>query len=107
MGRFMRIIRNRLLPILSAGLGAFLGFMAIGLPGLNIVPTIDGSPVVGGFLPPEQVQMVIREGKVPGSYIDLYGIALPGQPLYWAVGTIALMALIGYRLGLRFWSDRA
>ncbi len=76
--------------------------MLIGLPGLNIVQTIDGSPIVSGFIPPEQVPAVIREGKALGSYIDFYGIALPGQPLYWAVGTIALLAFLGYRIGRRF-----
>lgn len=103
----MRFIRNWVLPVLFAGFGALLGFMLIGLPGLNIVPTLDGSPIVGGFLPPEQVPIVIREGKTIGSYVDFYGIALPGQPLYWAVGTIAVMAFIGYRIGLLFKVRRA
>lgn len=64
--------------------------------------TIDGSPVVGGYIPPEQVPAVIREGKTLGSYIDFYGIPLPGQPFYWAVGTIALLAFFGYRISRRF-----
>lgn len=98
----MRIIRNWVLPALFAGLGGFLGFLLIGLPGLNIVQTIDGSPVVGGYIPPEQVSTVIREGKTVGSYIDFYGAALPGQPFYWAVGTIALLAFFGYRISRRF-----
>lgn len=98
----MRIIRNWLLPVILAGFGALLGFLVIGLPGMNIVQTIDGSPVVGGYLPPEQVPIVIREGKTLGSYIDFYGIGLPGQPLYWAVGTIALLAFLGYRISRRF-----
>jgi len=103
----MHIVRNWLLPVMLAGFGALLGFLVIGLPGMNIVQTIDGSPVVGGYLPPEQVPIVIREGKTLGSYIDFYGIALPGQPLYWAVGTIAVMALVGYRIGSLFKSRRA
>lgn len=102
----MSIIRNRVLPVLFAGSGGFLGFLVMGLPGLNIVQTIDGSPVVGGYIPPEQVPTVIREGKTLGSYIDFYGVALPGQPFYWTIGTIALMAFIGFRISLRFRSGR-
>lgn len=77
----MRIVRNWLLPVLLVGLGALLGLVLLGLPGLNIVQTIDGSPVVGGYIPPEQVPAVIREGRTLGSYIDLLWHPAPGPAI--------------------------
>ena len=71
------------LRILFTMLGALAGLIVIGLPGFRTVRTIDGSPVVGGYIPPEQVSTIIREGKAIGSFLDFYGLALPGQPFYW------------------------
>jgi hypothetical protein len=91
-------IRNWILPILSSGLFALLGFMLIGLPGVNMVVTLDGTPMADG-IPPEQVSTIIAEGRRIDSYLDFYGIHLPGEPLYWSIGVVVLMALLGYRLG--------
>ncbi len=33
--------------------------------------------------------------------MDFYGVHLPGEPLYWTIGVILVMAFIGYRLGAR------
>lgn len=98
----MRFFRNWLLPILLAGLGALLGIIVIGLPGFNMVQTIDGSPVVGGYIPPEQFSAIINQGKKIGSYIEFYGVALPGEPFYWTISIIVVLAFIGYRIGSRF-----
>lgn len=98
----MRFFRNRLLPILFGGLGALLGIIVIGLPGFNMVQTIDGSPVVGGYIPPEQVGTIINQGKRIGSYIDFYGVALLGEPFYWVIGIIVVLTFIGYRIGALF-----
>lgn len=98
----MRFLRNWLLPILFAGVGALLGFVVIGLPGFNMVQTIDGSPVVGGYIPSEQVGTIISQGRKIGSYVDFYGVALPGVPLYWTIGIIIVLAFLGYRIGSRF-----
>lgn len=102
----MRFLRNWLLPFLFAGLGALLGIVVIGLPGFNMVQTLDGSPVVGGYIPPEQVSTIINQGKRIGSYIDFYGLVLPGEPFYWTIGIIAVLAFIGYRVGSRFRASR-
>lgn len=98
----MRVVRNWVLPIVFTGIGALVGLIVIGLPGFEMVQTIDGSPVVGGFIPPEQVSTIIQQGKRIGSYIDFYGVALPGQPLYWTLGILAGMTLFGYWIGTRF-----
>lgn len=79
-----------------------MGLIVIGLPGFNMVQTIDGSPVVGGYIPPEQVSTIINQGKKIGSYLDFYGVPLPGEPFYWTIGVIAVLAYIGYRIGVRF-----
>lgn len=98
----MNAIGRLALRILFAGLGALMGVILVGLPGFNIVQTIDGSPVVGGYIPPEQVSIIIREGKAIGSYIDFYGLHLPGQPFYWTIAIIAGLAFAGYRIGSLF-----
>lgn len=98
----MNAIGRLALRILFAGLGALMGVILVGLPGFNIVQTIDGSPVVGGYIPPEQVSIIIREGKAIGSYIDFYSLHLPGQPLYWTIAIIAGLAFAGYRIGSLF-----
>ena len=98
----MNAIGRLALRILFAGLGALMGVILAGLPGFNIVQTIDGSPVVGGYIPPEQVSIIIREGKAIGSYIDFYSLHLPGQPLYWTIAIIAGLAFAGYRIGSLF-----
>lgn len=98
----MRVFGSWLLRILCAGLGAVIGFILIGLPGVRIVQTIDGSPVVGGYIPPEQVSTIIREGKAIGSFLDFYGLQLPGQPLYWTIAAIGGLAFAGYRIGSLF-----
>jgi hypothetical protein len=101
----LRFLRNWLLPILFCGIGALLGFLVLGLPGFNMVQTLDGSPVVGGVIPPEQVADIIAQGREIGSYIDFYGIALPGTPFFWMIGIIAAPALAGYRFGSIFRSE--
>ncbi|AYM66212.1 hypothetical protein G6L68_25330 [Agrobacterium fabrum] len=98
----MRVVRNWVLPIIFTGIGALVGLIVIGLPGFEMVQTIDGSPVLGGFIPPEQVSTVIDQGKRIGSYIDFYGVALPGPPLYWTAWIVAAATLVGYWLGSRF-----
>lgn len=98
----MRFVRNWLLPILFAGLGVLLALFVIGLPGFHMVQTIDGSPVVGGYIRPEDVSTIINQGNTIGSYIDFYGVPFHGQPFYWTTGFIALLAFIGYRIGSRF-----
>ncbi|MES5048604.1 hypothetical protein ABVB72_25445 [Rhizobium nepotum] len=98
----MLFFRNWFLPTLLAGLGAGLGLIVIGLPGFNMVQTIDGSPVVGGYIPPEQVSTIINQGKNIGSYLDFYGMRVPGEPFYWVIGIIVALAYIGYRIGVRF-----
>lgn len=72
----MRFFWNWLLPPLFAGLGVLLGLIVIGLPGFNMVQTIDGSPVAGGYIPPEQVGTIVNQGKKIGSYVDFYGVPL-------------------------------
>lgn len=94
----MRFFRNWVLPVLSSGLFALLGFMLIGLPGVNMVVTLDGNPMPDG-IPPEQISTILAEGRKIGSYLDFYGVHLPGEPLYWTIGIVVLMAFIGYRLG--------
>lgn len=104
----MHAIGRWFLRLLFAGLGALIGFILVGLPGFRIVQTIDGSPVVGGYIPPEQVGAIIREGKAIGSFIDFYGLQLPGQPLYWTIAIIAGLAFAGFRIGSLFrvsWAD--
>ncbi|WP_075657382.1 hypothetical protein [Pseudochrobactrum sp. B5] len=96
----MRFIRNWIIPLTSTAFFAFLGFMLLGLPGVSIVQTLDGKPMPDG-IPPEQITAIIKEGKRVGSYIDFYGFQLVGEPLYWTVGIIAVMAYIGYRLGAK------
>ncbi|MBZ7927075.1 hypothetical protein LAC81_34525 (plasmid) [Ensifer adhaerens] len=99
-------VRNWILPIAFAGIGALLGAIAFGLPGVNLVQTIDGSPVAGGVIPPEQVSVIIDQGKRTGSYLDFYGLHLPGQPWYWAIGIIGAMTFLGYRAGCCFAFNR-
>ncbi len=70
----------------------------LGLPGVAIVQTLDGNPVPGGIRP-EQVKTIISEGRKLGSYLDFYGVRLPGQPLYWSIGFPLLMGFLGYRVG--------
>lgn len=98
----MRVVRNWILPLVFAGIGALAGLIVIGLPGFEMIQTIDGSPVVGGFISPEQVTTIMQQGKRIGSYIDFYGVALPGQPLYWTFGIVVAMTLVGYWIGSRF-----
>lgn len=97
----MGFIRNWVIPILLTGIFALLGFMVIGLPGVNMVTTLDGTPMPDG-IPPEQINTILAEGKRIGSYLDFYGVHLPGEPLYWTVGVIVVMAFVGYRLGSKF-----
>jgi hypothetical protein len=96
----MRFIRNWVVPVILSGFFALLGFMLIGLPGVNLVTTLDGQPMPDG-IPPEQISTIIAEGKKIGSYMDFYGAHLPGEPLYWTIGVIVVMAFIGYRLGAK------
>lgn len=94
----MRFIRNWVVPFVSTSIFALLGLAVLGLPGVSLVRTIDGRDV-SETIPAEEVSAILAEGKRMGSYLDFYGIGLPGQPLYWAVGVIGLMMWIGYRLG--------
>lgn len=98
----MHVFRNWLLPVTLTGLGTVLGLIAIGLPGVNVVQTIDGSPVVGGYVPEEDVTKIINQGKVIGSYVDFYGLALHGQPFFWMIGVVAVFTFIGFTVGRRF-----
>ena len=97
----MAFIRNWVLPILSSSLFAFLGFMLIGLPGVNMIQTLDGIPVPDG-ISPEQFSTILAKGQRVGSYLDVYGVPLPGEPLYWTLAIVGLSAFVGYRLGVKF-----
>lgn len=97
-GDNIHFIRNSLIPAVTTLAGAFAGFLVVGLPGIEMAQTLDGSPVPGG-IPPEQVSTIIAEGRKIGSYIDFYGVSLPGEPLYRSVGVIAVLALVGYWIG--------
>lgn len=77
------------------------GFVLMGLPGINMIVALDGTPVPGG-LPPEQVSTILAEGRTIGSYLDVYGARLLGEPCYWALGTVGVTAFIGYRFGSKF-----
>lgn len=103
----MNAIGSWFLQVLFIVLGALGGLIVIELPGFRTVPTIDGAPVVGGYIPPEQVNTIIREGKAIGSFLDFYGLQLPGQPLYWTIAIIGGLAFAGYRLGSLFRIVRA
>ncbi|MDX0371786.1 hypothetical protein GOC23_30080 [Sinorhizobium meliloti] len=96
----MRFIRNWLLPILSAAVGALPGFMVIGLPGFNVIMTIHETPMPAG-IPPEQISTILAQGKKIVSYIDFYGVHLPGEPFSWSIGVIAGMTFVGYGLEAR------
>jgi len=96
-----RVIAEGVSSYLSSAAFALLGLMLIGLPGINIVATLDGTPMPSG-IPPEQVSTIIAEGRKIGSYLDIYGVRLLGEPLYWILGTVGVMAFIGYRLGAKF-----
>lgn len=98
----MYFLRNWVLPMLLAVLGAVLGLMVTGLPGLNIVETVDGQPVPGGYIAEADLASLLAEGKKIGSHIDFYGVPLAGDPRYWMVGTVVLFALLGYLIGRRF-----
>lgn len=97
----MRFIRNWVIPVFLSGIFALLGFIIIGLPGVNMVTTLDGQPMPDG-IPPEQVSTIIAEGRRIGSYMDFYGVHLPGAPLYWTIGIIVVMTFVGYKLGSKF-----
>lgn len=97
----MSFVRNWLVPILLSCVFALLGFMVLGLPGVNMIQTLDGNPVPHGIAPDQVTGIITRGGKI-GGYFDFYGIPLPGEPLYWAVGVPLVAAIIGYRLGARF-----
>ena len=94
----MVFVKNWVIPILSSGVFALLGFVLMGLPGVNMIVTLDGTPKPTG-IPPEQVSTILAEGRKIGSYLDVYGVRLLGEPLYWVIGTVGVMAFIGYRLG--------
>ncbi|WP_029582496.1 hypothetical protein [Bradyrhizobium sp. URHD0069] len=97
----MVFVRSWVLPILSSGVFALLGLVLMGLPGVNMIVTLDGTPMPGG-IPPEQVSTILAEGRKIGSYLDVYGVRLLGEPFYWVLGTVGVMAFIGYRLGSKF-----
>lgn len=88
--------------MLLAVLGAVLGLIVTGLPGLNIVQTVDGKPAPGGYIAEADLVNLLAEGKKVGSYIDFYGVQLAGDPRYWLVGTVVAFALAGYLIGRRF-----
>lgn len=97
----MRFVRNWIIPLFSTFLFAFIGLLITGSPGYNIVLTFDGKPIDGGPTP-EQVDAMIAEGKGLDSYVDFYGVALPGEPLFWMIGIVLVAAFIGYKLGSAF-----
>lgn len=89
----MRFIRNWVIPILCSAFFALIGLILLGLPGVNTIFTLDGD------FTPELVKSIIDGGKKFDSYLDVYGVQLPGDPFYWSIAVLALMAFIGYRLG--------
>ena len=97
----MAFVRDWVLPTLSSGFFTLLGFMLMGLPGVNMIQTLDGIPVPDG-ISPEQVSAILAKGQRIGSYLDVYGVSLPGEPLYWTLGIVGLSAFVGYRLGAKF-----
>ncbi|MGN8151243.1 hypothetical protein ACTJK5_03105 [Agrobacterium sp. 22094] len=51
----MRFIRNGVIPVFSTIIFAFFGLLLTGLPGYNIVTTLDGQPVAGAPTPAQVV----------------------------------------------------
>lgn len=97
----MRFIRNGVIPVFSTIIFAFFGLLLTGLPGYNIVTTLDGQPTTGAPTP-AQVDAMISQGKRMDSHVDFYGVVLPGEPLFWTIGIILVAAFIGYKLGSAF-----
>jgi len=97
----MRFIRNGIIPVFSTIVFAFFGLLLTGLPGYNIVTTFEGQPIAGAPTP-EQVNAMISQGKGLDSHVDFYGVVLPGEPLFWLIGTILAAAFIGFKLGSAF-----
>ncbi|KQZ95620.1 hypothetical protein ASD74_12475 [Rhizobium sp. Root564] len=97
----MRFIRNGVIPVFSTIVFAFFGLLLTGLPGYNIVTTLDGQPIAGAPTP-AQVDAMISQGKRMDSHIDFYGVVLPGEPFFWLIGIILVAAFIGYKLGSAF-----
>ena len=95
----MRFIRNWVIPILCSAFFALIGLILLGLPGVNTIFTLDGEPLADGDFTPELTKSIIDGGKKFDSYLDVYGVQLPGEPLYWSIAVLALMAFVGYRLG--------
>ncbi len=75
----MKAIGSWFLRVHFTVLGALAGLIVIGLPGFRTVPTIDGSPVVGGYIPPEQASTIIREGKAIGSFLASMDCSCPAS----------------------------
>jgi len=82
-------------------LGALSGLVVVGLPGFDVVETIDGFPVFGGKIHPEQIATYIDEGMETVSRVDFYGFILPGEPFFWMIGIIGLLSFAGYYIGGR------
>ncbi|WP_296102471.1 hypothetical protein [uncultured Agrobacterium sp.] len=97
----MRFIRNWVIPFFSTVIFAFIGLLITGSPGYNIVMTFDGQPIDGGPTP-EQVDATIARGTGLDSHVDFYGIALPGEPLFWMIGIVLVAAFIDYKFGSAF-----
>ena len=93
----MTFIRNWILPLFVFFALALIGLILMTLPGVEMIQTLDGVSYSEG-LSREQMEMAISGKARVGSYLDFYGVRLPGTPLYWTLGVPFVMGLVGYRL---------
>lgn len=96
----MRSVRNWALPVVVSGTFVLLGFLLIGLPGVETVTTFNGTPTPNGISPEQMNDALAGRGHID-SFLDVYGMHLPGEPLFWMIGMLALMAAFGFRLGTK------
>lgn len=97
----MRFVRNWLLPGLLALIFGFIGLLVAGHDGVQMIYVFDGVAMTGGISSAE-FKAAFEAGKQITTYLSVYGLALPGTPLFWVIGCVLLFAYMGYRLGKRF-----
>ncbi|WP_169546513.1 hypothetical protein [Sneathiella aquimaris] len=94
-------LKNWVLPIVSILTFVILGVIVIGLPGFEMVVTLDGIPVQGE-LSAKQIDAVVDGENIISSHLNFYGVRLFGRPIYWHIGIICVCGIMGYKFASKF-----
>ncbi|WP_435641041.1 hypothetical protein [Micavibrio aeruginosavorus] len=93
-------IINPIIIFVSVALGICTGVIFVGLPVVETIITLNGLPIDRGYLTEAEIGQVVSGASTTSSYLKIYGVSLPGAPIFWILGIIATCGFLGYQISL-------